>query len=156
MISVLQVAAALAPVVGGTAVLVWRYQETRTPVTPAKIVIPPLGMSTGFLMFLLPSMRIPAAWALGAFLFGALVLSWPLGRTSSLERRDGEVVMRRSNAFLLILLGLMAVRIALHDYVGELLSARQTASLFFTLAFGMILRWRVAMYLRFRALVREG
>jgi membrane protein CcdC involved in cytochrome C biogenesis len=143
---------ALAPIAGGAAVLAWRVRETRTPVTPRKIVIPPLGMSTGFGMFLSAQMRVPLTWAVVAFLFGAVVLSWPLARTSSLELEDGVVMMRRSNGFLLILLGLLALRLVLHEYVGALLPPRQTAAIFFILAFGMILRWRVGMYLRYRAL----
>ena len=142
----------LAPIAGGTAVLVWRVRETQTPVTTAKIVIPPLGMATGLLMFVSPAMRIPWALALGAFLFGATVLSYPLARTSTLERQGDVVMMRRSNGFLLILLGLLALRLALHEWIGHLLPARQTAALFFVLAFGMILRWRVGMYLRYRAM----
>jgi membrane protein CcdC involved in cytochrome C biogenesis len=147
---------ALAPIAGGAAVLAWRFRETRTPVTTRKIVIPPLGMSTGFGMFLVPDMRVPLAWAVVAFLVGAFVLSWPLARTSSLERRDDVVMMRRSSGFLLILLGLLALRLVFHEYVGHLLPPRQTASIFFILAFGMILRWRVGMYLRYRAIRGEA
>lgn len=143
---------ALAPLAGGAAVLAWRFHETRTPVTSAKIVLPPLGMSTGFLMFALPASRIPWSWGFAAFLLGALVLAVPLSRSSTLERSGEHVVMRRSNAFLWILLGLLAFRLALHDYVGHLLSPLQTAAVFFVLAFGMILRWRAGMYLRFRRL----
>ncbi len=135
--------------------LAWRFRETRTPVTVRKILIPPLGMSTGFLMFVSPAMRIPWAWAVGAFLFGALVLSVPLARSSTLERKGEVVLMRRSNGFLLILLGLLALRLALHEWVGEVLPPRQTASLFFVLAFGMILRWRVGMYRTWRRLTAE-
>jgi membrane protein CcdC involved in cytochrome C biogenesis len=60
--------------------------------------------------------------------------------------------MRRSPGFILILLGLLAIRLGLHDYIGRVLPARQTAALFFVLAFGMILRWRVSMYFNFRRL----
>ncbi len=141
-----------APVVGGTAVLVWRIRETQTPVTAAKILVPPLGMSTGFMMFLNPAMRVPWSWAVAALLLGALVLAIPLARSSSLEWRGDVVMMRRSPSFLLILLGLLALRLLLHDYVGHLLSPLQTAAVFFLLAFGMISRWRAVMYLRFRAL----
>jgi membrane protein CcdC involved in cytochrome C biogenesis len=147
--------ATLAPIVGGLTVLAWRVQETRTPVTARKIIIPPLAMSTGFGMFVVPAMRIPWTWGLAAFAFGALVLSPPLSRTSKLERRGEEILMQRSRGFLLILLGLLALRIGLHDYVEHLVSARQTAAIFFVLAFGMILRWRVSMYLRFRELTAD-
>jgi membrane protein CcdC involved in cytochrome C biogenesis len=153
VISPLKLLPVLAPIVGGSAVMVWRFRETRTPVTVRKIVIPPMGMSTGFFMFVRPEMRIAWPLALAAFLFGALVLSIPLDRSSTLEREGDVVMMRRSNWFLLILLGLLAVRLLLHDYVGHLLPPLQTGALFFVLAFGMILRWRVGMYFRYRRLV---
>ncbi len=152
---VFKIAGTVAPVVGGAAVLVWRFQETRTPVTARKILIPPLGMSTGFFMFVSPAMRIPLTWGIGAFLFGALVLSWPLARSSSLEKQGDVILMRRSPYFLLILLGLLALRLALHDSIGHLLPPRQTAAFFFVLAFGMILRWRASMYRSFRTLQAE-
>jgi membrane protein CcdC involved in cytochrome C biogenesis len=152
MTAVLRVLFIMAPIVGGMGVIAWRIQETRTPVTVKKIIIPPLGMSTGFGMFLSPAMRIPWTWGLGAFVIGALVLSYPLARTSSLERSGDVILMRRSPGFILILLGLLALRLGLHDYIGRVLPARQTAAVFFVLAFGMILRWRVAMYFNFRAM----
>jgi len=148
---------AIVPLAGGAAVLAWRVSETRRPVTLRKIVIPPLGMSTGLLMFLSPATRIPWSWGLTAFVAGALVLAVPLARTSRLERLpDGTVMMRRSNGFLAILLGLLALRLGLHDWVGHLLSASQTASVFFLLAFGTILRWRFGMLRTFRRLGRTG
>jgi membrane protein CcdC involved in cytochrome C biogenesis len=151
--SALRLLPALAPIAGGAAVLIWRFHETRRPITAAKIVVPPLAMATGFGMFLVPAMRVPWSWALAAFVLGAVVLAVPLIRSSRLERSGDRVWMRRSKAFLLILLGLLAVRIALHDWVGRYLSAAQTAAVFFVLAFGMILRWRVGMYRRYRELV---
>jgi membrane protein CcdC involved in cytochrome C biogenesis len=112
-------------------------------------------MSTGFMMFVVPAMRIPWSYAVVAFLIGALVLSVPLARTSSLHREGDVILMRRSHGFLLILLALLALRLLLHDYVGKYLSARQTAAVFFVLAFGMIIRWRMGMYRRYRALLEE-
>lgn len=156
MIPALRLLPALAPIAGGAAVLAWRYHETRTPVTVRKIVLPPLAMSTGFAMFAVPAARVPWSWALAAFAVGALGLAVPLMRSSSLETSGGVVLMRRSNGFLLILLGLLAVRLALHEWVGHILSAAQTASVFFVLAFGMIVRWRLTLLVRYRALMRKG
>ena len=147
--------ATLSPIAGGLAVLTWRIRETRTPVSTAKIVIPPLGMSTGFGMFAVPSMRIPLLWGVAAFLVGALVFAYPIARTSTLERRGDAVMMQRSRAFLAILLGLLAVRIALHEYVQELITPRQTTSVFFVLAFGMIVRWRAGMLVQYRRLTQS-
>ncbi len=60
--------------------------------------------------------------------------------------------MQRSRAFLWILLGLFAVRLALRAYVERVVSPMQSGGLLFLLAFGMILRWRVGMLLEFRRL----
>lgn len=154
--SVLRPLLRVGPIFGGVALLAWRVRETRVPISTKLIVIPPLAMSTGFFMFLSPAMRIPWSWALGALLIGTLVLSWPLTRSSRLELRGGVVYLKRSRAFLAILLGLLAVRLLFHDYIGHLISPLQTASTFFLLAFGMIIRWRVGMYLQFRRLVGAG
>jgi membrane protein CcdC involved in cytochrome C biogenesis len=143
-----------ASILGAAAVLAWRVQETQTPVSIRKIVIPPLGMSTGFSMFASPLMRIPWRWGIGAFLAGALVFSYPLTRTSVLTRSGDQIRMQRSRAFLWILLGLVAVRFALRSVAEQYVSPLQTAALFFVLAFGMILRWRASMlvqYLRLRS-----
>ena len=139
----------------GAAVMIgWRVRETASPVSTGKIIAPPLGMSTGLLMFLAPAARVPWTWASAAFALGALVLSFPLARTSQLVRSGDVVVMQRSRAFLWILLGLVAVRLVLRVYIERVVTPVQTGALFFILAFGMIVRWRAAMlvaYLRLRA-----
>ncbi|HXV15631.1 MAG TPA: cytochrome c biogenesis protein CcdC [Gemmatimonadaceae bacterium] len=143
----------IGPIFGGIAMLAWRVRETRVPVSRNAIIIPPLAMSTGFMMFIVPMMRIPWLWAISAFLLGFLVLSWPLVSSTRLEPRDGVVWMKRSRAFLMILLVLLAIRLALHDYIGHIISPLQTASLFYLLAFGMIVRWRLVMYLQYQRIV---
>ena len=148
-----RVAIVVASLAGAAAMLAWRMRETRRPVTTRAVVAPPLGMSTGFLMFLVPATRIPWAWAGTAFAVGALVLSIPLARTSRLVRVGDTVVMQRSAAFLWILLGLAAVRFVAREWVERVVTPAQTGAIFFVLAFGMILRWRAAMllaYLRLR------
>ncbi len=140
-------------VAGAAAVMVWRVRESRTAVTARKIIIPPLGMATGFCMFLAPAFRVPWMWAGGAFLAGALVLAYPLMVTSQLVREEDSVMMRRSNFFFAILILLAGIRIAAHSYLDRVLSVEQTGGLFFILAFGMILRWRTQMFLQYRALV---
>ncbi len=143
----------LATLAGAAAVIAWRFRESSRPVTTRAIVAPPLGMSTGFLMFLAPAARIPWTWAAGAFALGAVVFSIPLARTSRLARVGDDVVMERSKAFLWILLALVAVRFVLREYVEHVVTPIQTGAIFFVLAFGMILRWRASMllaYLRLR------
>lgn len=151
----LSLAPVLAPLAGALAVLAWRLRETQRPVTRRSIVLPPLAMSTGFAMFLLPDFRVPWSWALGALLAGVLVLAVPLLRTSRLTRQGGVVLMRRSRAFLVILLGLAALRYLLRDQIGHVLPPRQTAAVFFLLAYGMIVRWRLWMLAEYSRLAGQ-
>ena len=141
---------------GAVVMLAWRIGETRTPVSTRKIVLPPLGMATGFFMFLVPATRVAWPYALAAVALGALVFAIPLARTSRLSRVGDTIVMRRSRAFLWILLGLFAVRLALRTWVERHVTPAQTGALFFILAFGMILRWRVGMLLEFSRMRAEG
>jgi len=142
--------AAFGSLIGLAAVLTWRIREARGPVSMKKIVMPPLGMATGFSMFVVPAFRVPWTWALGAFLIGAVALAYPLLRTSRLIREGDVVMMQRSNAFFTVILALAAIRLLARGYFDSFLTAQQTAGLFFVLAFGMILRWRVNMFLEYR------
>jgi membrane protein CcdC involved in cytochrome C biogenesis len=109
-------------------------------------------MATGFCMFIVPAFRFPWTWALAAFLIGAILLAWPLLRTSRLHREGDVIMMKRSGAFLLVIIVLAAVRFAARSYFNRIMTIEQTGGLFFILAFGMILRWRLSMYFEYRAL----
>ncbi len=146
----------IGPIVGGLGLLLWRVQETRMPVSIKSIVIPPLGMSTGFCMFFAPATRVPWSWAAASLIFGLVVLSWPLISSSKLEPRDGVIYMKRSRAFLWIIFGLFSIRILLHDYIGQFITPLQTAAVFYLMAFGMIVRWRATLYVAYRRLIRNG
>jgi membrane protein CcdC involved in cytochrome C biogenesis len=145
----------LGSLVGLAAVMTWRIREGRSAVSVKKIVIPPLGMATGFCMFIVPAFRIPWSWAVGAFLLGAVVLAWPLLKTSRLVKQDDAVMMQRSTAFFTVVLVLAAIRIAARGYFDRILTVPQTGALFFVLAFGMIVRWRARMYFEYRELTSE-
>lgn len=137
---------------GLVAVIAWRLREARTAVSFKKIVIPPLGMATGFCMFFIPAFRVPWAWAGAAFLIGAVALAWPLLLTTRLIRQGDVIMMKRSSAFLAVILALAAVRFFARGYFDTLLTAQQTAGLFFILAFGMIVCWRTKLLIDFRKL----
>ncbi len=136
--------------VGAAVLVAWRVREGRSPVSLRKIVIPPLGMSTGFCMFFYPPTRVPLPWAAGALLLGALVFAEPLIRTSRLTVEGGEIMVRRSPAFMGILLGLVAVRFGLRAYLETFIGPLQTGALFYLLAFGAVVRWRASMLLEYR------
>lgn len=143
------------PVAGAVAVMAWRLREAQRPLTPARIIMPPLGMATGFSMFIVPAFRVPLTWAVAALALGALVFAWPVLLTTRLYRDGRAIMMRRSPAFILVLVALVIVRLALRGYVAELVSAKQTAALFYLLAFGMIARWRATMWVSFRRIASE-
>jgi membrane protein CcdC involved in cytochrome C biogenesis len=142
----------LGSLVGLAAIIVWRVREGRTPISIKKIIMPPLGMATGFFMFAVPAFRIPVTWAGLAFMVGTVGLSYPLLKTSRLVRQGQVVMLQRSSAFFTVILLLAAVRILARGYLDTLLTVQQSAALFFVLAFGMILRWRAQMLLEYRKL----
>jgi membrane protein CcdC involved in cytochrome C biogenesis len=139
-------------ILGFLAVMAWRIREGRTAVTARKIIIPPLGMATGFCMFFAPPFRVPLLWGGIAFLLGAILLAWPIIATSRLERAGDTIMMKRSKVFFWVLIGLFAIRFFAHRYFDTVLTLEQSAGLFFILAFGMIVRWRVSMLFEYRRL----
>lgn len=142
----------LVSLLGAGVVLTWRFKETSAPVTERSLLIPPVAMSTGLFMFLAPQTRVPASWALSALALGAFVFSWPLARSSKLTRQGDRFQLRRSPAFVWILLGLLAVRFALRSWIEVYVSQLQTGALVFLLAFGAIARWRLSLLLELRRL----
>lgn len=131
-----------------------RLRAAKKPISVKKILMPPLGMSTGFLMFVVPDTHIPVIYALCAFTVG-LLFSSLLIRSTAMEMVSGDVYVKRSKAFVFILLGLLVIRIVLHDYVQHYVTVMQTGAVFFILAFGMIMPWRIAMYRQFRRIEKN-
>ena len=138
-----------ASLIGLLAVLAWRIREAQGAVSVKKIVIPPLGMATGFSMFIVPAFRIPWTWAAIAVLIGAVALAYPLLLTSRLIRQGDSVMMQRSNAFFVVILALAAIRLLARGYLDRILTLQQTGAVFYLLAFGMIVRWRTQMFLEY-------
>jgi membrane protein CcdC involved in cytochrome C biogenesis len=147
---------AVGSIAGLLVILVWRVREGRTAVTARKLIMPPLGMATGFSMFFVPAFRVPWMWGVAAFAIGALLFAYPLLRTSSLRRNGDVVMMKRSGAFFAVVIVLFAVRYMARGYFDRILSIEQSGAIFYLLAFGMIVRWRLSLYLAFRALTSSG
>lgn len=152
--SVLQIGATLGTFIMALLVIFIRLKASHKPVSIKKIVMPPVGMSTGFLMFVVPYTRVPIYWALIAFVIGWVLFSYPLIRSTKFEVVNGQVFAQRSRGFVYILLGLLAVRMLLHEVVESYVSIAQTGGLFFLLAFGMILRWRIFMLKEYKSILR--
>ncbi|MEC1638152.1 CcdC family protein [Schinkia azotoformans] len=128
-----------------------RMKAAKKPTNVKKIILPPVFMSTGFLMFTVPMFRVTPAEILEAFSVGML-FSLFLIKTSKFEVRDNQIYLQRSKAFIFILVGLLLLRIILKSILGHYISLGQTSGMFFILAFGMILPWRVAMLYSYKKL----
>lgn len=152
---VLQILSIVGTLVLGSAIIFLRVKGTNRPTTLRKIIIPPLGMSTGALMFVFPFTRVPWSWALIAFVVGLFIFSLPLIFTTRLERVGNDIYVKRSKVFAYIIAGLLVLRLLLHPLVEEYVSVPQSAGLFFMLAFGMIISWRVSMLFSFLKLEKQ-
>lgn len=152
--SMLELLSTIIIVCGALAVIFIRLRAAKKPTSARKIIMPPLGMVTGFLMFLFPVMRVPLLYAGIAFLVGCL-FSYPLIATSHMQLVDEQVYLKRSPAFVLVLLALLVLRLILHTYIERYVSIPQTGAIFFILAFGMILPWRIAMYFRYQNFAKK-
>jgi membrane protein CcdC involved in cytochrome C biogenesis len=144
---------AVVSLIGLAGVLLWRVREGRTVVTAKKLLMPPIGMATGFCMFFVPAFRFPLAWGLASFVIGYLFLAWPLLATSSLHRDGDKIRMKRSGAFFAVVIVLAVVRYIARDYFDRFMTIEQTGALFYLLAFGMIVRWRIRLFGAYRRLI---
>ncbi|MDO3411376.1 cytochrome c biogenesis protein CcdC [Saccharibacillus sp. CPCC 101409] len=127
-----------------------RMKASKRPLSVRKIIMPPVGMSTGFIMFIVPQTRIPLEGALIAFLVGWFLFAYPLILGTKFEQVGGDLFVKRSKSFIVILVVLIVIRLALHGYVERYVSLPQTGGVFFVLAFGMISHWRLNMLRRFK------
>ena len=143
---------AVVSLIGLAGVLAWRIREGRSAVTLTKIVMPPIGMATGFCMFIVPAFRVPWTWGLGAFFIGAVIFAYPLLLTSDLHLQNGVIMMKRSSAFFAVIIVLAVARYLARGFFDRFLTLEQTGALFYLLAFGMILRWRAKLFFAYRAL----
>jgi len=137
-------------------IIIVRLKSSNQPTNSRKILLPPFFMSTGFLMFLAPQVRVPIVELLGVFLVGVLC-SILLVKTSKFSVHNGDIYLKRSKAFIFILVGLLVVRTVLKVVLEKDMNIDigQTAGLFFTLAFGMLLPWRMAMYIMYKRLEKR-
>ncbi|UII57523.1 cytochrome c biogenesis protein CcdC [Cytobacillus spongiae] len=131
-----------------------RMRAAKKPATAKKIILPPIFMSTGALMFVFPMFRVTPLEIVEAAGVGML-FSILLIKTSKFEIRDNEIYLKRSRAFIFILIGLLIVRIIAKLVLSSSIDYGELSGMFWILAFGMIVPWRIAMYLNFRKIHNE-
>jgi membrane protein CcdC involved in cytochrome C biogenesis len=135
-------------------VLFVRMKASNKPTNAKKIILPPIFMSTGALMFIDPVFRVTKGELIEAVVLGAF-FSIFLIKTSKFEIRNGKIYLKRSKAFIFILVGLIVIRLGLKTYLGRTIDYRQLSGMFYLLAFSMIVPWRVAMYITYKKLERR-
>lgn len=129
-----------------------RVKASARPTNAKKILIPPLAMSTGMLQFLVPAFRL--TWLeVGEALIVGLIFSVFLIKTSNFEKRDGEVYLSRSKAFFIVVFVLLAIRTVMKAFIGDEVNIFATGGLFYLIAWGMIVPWRIAMYQKYKQIV---
>ncbi|TGB04661.1 CcdC family protein [Halobacillus salinus] len=138
------IASSIVGAIMATGMIFIRLRAAKKPASVKKIILPPLFMSTGALMFVVPVFRVSFSQVLEALAVG-VIFSIFLIRTSRFEVRDGDIYLKPSKAFIGILFGLLGLRIVLKLVIGQTISFGETSGMFFLLAFGMILSWRLAM-----------
>lgn len=138
----------------GTMAFIVRSKASNRPVTPKKIILPPLFMSTGALMFIFEEFRVPPMQIIEALVVGML-FSIILIKTTNFEIRDDAIYMKRSKAFLFILLGLLVIRLIGKLILSSTIDVGELGGMFWILAFGMIVPWRFAMLAKFNTLKKS-
>lgn len=131
-----------------------RSKSAKKPASAKKIILPPLFMSTGALMFIFPFFRVAPLQIVEALAVGMLfssVLIW----TSKFEVRDGDIYLKRSKAFVFILIGLLLIRLVGKVVLSDTIDVGELGGMFWLLAFGMIVPWRLAMYMQYRKLQQK-
>ena len=144
----------IVPIIMATIIIIWRLKATEKPITKRKIILPPLMMSTGALMYIFPYFRIGWQQILEALAIG-FIFSIILIMNTKFEIRDEKIYVKYSKAFGVILIVLLIIRIILKAYLTRTIDVGETGGMFWMLAFGMIVPWRAAMYIRYVQLVKK-
>ncbi|MGV3042234.1 CcdC family protein [Staphylococcus rostri] len=138
----------------GAAVIVVRMKAQQYPVNAKKIILPPVFMSTGALMYVVPYFRLTNAEIIESIVIGML-FSTVLMLTSHFEIKGNDIYLKKSKAFPIVLVSLLVIRTVLKVFLGSSIDAGELAGMFFLLAFSMLLPWRLAMLWRYQQLKKQ-
>jgi membrane protein CcdC involved in cytochrome C biogenesis len=136
-------------IVMGCFVMVIRMRASKKPTNEKKIIIPPIAMSSGAVMFLFEQFRVSPMEILEASAVGIL-FSTILIATSKFEVKGQEIYLKRSKAFAFILIGLLIFSIVAKMILSSSIDVGELAGMFWILAFAMLVPWRIAMLIQFK------
>lgn len=148
------IASTLMAILMGTFIMMMRLRSQKKPVNAKKILLPPVAMSTGALMFIFDEFRISTLQILEAVVVG-VIFSFVLIATSKFEIRDNEIYMKRSKAFFIILIGLLLIRTIGKIVLTDSFNPGELAGMFWVLAFAMLWPWRIAMYIQYKKIEKS-
>lgn len=131
-----------------------RMKAIKKPASIKKIILPPFFMSTGMLMFVYEPARLVPLQIIEALTVG-IIFSFLLMRTTSFEVRNSDIYMKRSKAFAFILIGLLIARVIFKLIIGDAIEVAELGGMFYLLAFGMIIPWRIYMLIRFKEIEKR-
>ena len=135
----------------GTMAAIVRSKAAKRPVSVKTIILPPIFMSTGALMFIFEEFRVAPLQIVEAIGVGIL-FSIILIRTTNFEVRENEIFIKRSKAFVFILFGLLIIRLIGKLLLSNTIDIGELGGMFWILAFGMIVPWRIAMLIKYKKL----
>lgn len=139
--------ASVGAIIMGILVIFVRKHASKTPLTLKKIIIPPVMMSTGALMYIFPYFRLSWTHIAETIAIGA-VFSAVLIITTKYEVKNSELYVKQTKAFPVILMGLLLARIALKYVFSLNTTPGEIGGMFFLLAFVMIGIWRLSMLIK--------
>lgn len=137
-----------------TTMIFVRAKTAEKPTSIKKIILPPLFMSTGVLMFVFPVFRISSLQA-GEALLAGVIFSIILIKMTKFEIIENDIYLIPTKSFIFILFGLLIVRVIIKLIVGSTISFGETSGMFFLLALGMIVSWRIAMLFKYTVLKKK-
>ncbi|MBK3495214.1 cytochrome c biogenesis protein CcdC [Viridibacillus sp. YIM B01967] len=138
----------------GIMAMIVRARSAKKPANARKIIIPPIAMSSGALMFCFEYFRVPWTQVLEAVVVG-LIFSTVLIATSKFHIVENDIFLKPSKAFFFILMGLLIVRTVAKVCLSGSFHLGELGGMFWILAFSMIVPWRIAMLVRYKKLERQ-
>jgi len=132
----------------GTLAFIVRTKAAKRPISPKRIILPPLFMSTGALMFLFEEFRVPLPQVIESVCVG-LLFSIVLIKTTNLEEKDEKLYAKKSRAFIIILFSLLIVRSIAKLILSSSIDVGELGGMFWILAFAMIVPWRIGMLIKY-------
>ena len=132
----------------GSIVYFIRMKSTKKPMSIRKIVLPPIMMSTGALMYIYEPFRLSPLEILESIVLG-LVFSVILIVTTKFEVRDDDIYLIQNKLFPIILVSLLVIRTVIKWLLSETFDPMTLAGMFFLVGFSMIVPWRISMYFKY-------